>query len=309
MTMRQMNQIQNIASVSRTIDNNAYRPPRQSSAPIKASQPTKKTASASIKRADKTADKTDKTDKTVKTADKKDTLIDDDVLNNLDVEKREQILRALREEHDNLKKRMSARFDELKNIENMNDYLTLVKKDYATQNTYIRELKQKQAAEMEKIMRGLNEIIVKGKLTDFDVKKAKMEQDAILNSLNAVRSEMREVMDENPSIAPIGIPDAEPEPETVDLDADIDNDYMDPPEMLEPPEQITQPPNNSYGDNMVYTPLPEEGSEPRGIEPANQLTPKEQYAQPPAPAPAKKENDVLDMLGLSKLRDSFKGLF
>lgn len=76
-----------------------------------------------------------------------------------------------------------------------NEYLNLVRNDYRMYYDYIIKQKKDQIRAMNYLNQYIDEIIVKGKLTDADLENAKMEKDELIQEIGNIKGKLDEMIE------------------------------------------------------------------------------------------------------------------
>jgi hypothetical protein len=84
----------------------------------------------------------------------------------------------------------------LKAVEKQNQFLNAIKEDYQKYNDYIFQQKKDQITALEIINNYINDLTETGKLSKYNIKDAKFEQNKILQEVNSIRSELDKIMED-----------------------------------------------------------------------------------------------------------------
>ena len=101
--------------------------------------------------------------------------------------------------YDEIRKRKKMLFDKFRNIkenEEKNEFLNLVKRDYQNYYDFILEEKEKQAEAMGTLAAYVNNIIVDSGLTDEDLEMSRRDQEKIMQEIGTIRQGIDRLMEE-----------------------------------------------------------------------------------------------------------------
>ncbi len=104
--------------------------------------------------------------------------------------------------YDEIRKRKKMLFDKFRTIkenEEKNEFLNLVKRDYQNYYDFILEEKEKQAEAMGALSAYVNNIIVDGGLTDEDLEMSRRDHEKIVQEIGTIRHGIDTLMEERKS--------------------------------------------------------------------------------------------------------------
>ena len=102
--------------------------------------------------------------------------------------------------YDEIRKRKKMLFDKYHTVrenDQKNEFLHLVKKDYESYYNYILEEKERQMQAMSLINRYIDNIIVDGKLSDEDLQKSRQDQERILDEIGTIKKALLKIIWKN----------------------------------------------------------------------------------------------------------------
>jgi hypothetical protein len=114
--------------------------------------------------------------------------------NNIDLAKRDQYLLKIEDEIELRRKFLLEKQKKLEKLSRQNHFLETVKDDYENYHNYIVEQKEGQIRAMNYIKQYVEDLIVSGKLTDQDIKQAKMDQREITSEVKKIREKINEII-------------------------------------------------------------------------------------------------------------------
>jgi hypothetical protein len=91
----------------------------------------------------------------------------------------------------------------LTQISNQNSFLSDVKNDYVKYNNYIVKQKEDQIISFKIINDYINNLIVSGKLSKYDIEDAKEEQKKILTEIKSIRRNLDDVINDTNNLTDI----------------------------------------------------------------------------------------------------------
>jgi hypothetical protein len=91
----------------------------------------------------------------------------------------------------------------LTQISNQNSFLSDVKNDYVKYNNYIVKQKEHQIISFKIINDYINNLIVSGKLSKYDIEDAKEEQKKILTEIKSIRRNLDDVINDTNNLTDI----------------------------------------------------------------------------------------------------------
>ena len=115
-------------------------------------------------------------------------------LNNIDLAKRDQYLLKIEDEIELRRKFLLEKQKKLEKLSRQNRFLETVKDDYENYHNYIVEQKEGQIRAMNSIKQYVEDLIVSGKLTDEDIRQAKVDQREITNEVKKIREKINEII-------------------------------------------------------------------------------------------------------------------
>jgi hypothetical protein len=114
--------------------------------------------------------------------------------NNIDLAKRDQYLLKIEDEIELRRKFLLEKQKKLEKLSRQNHFLETVKDDYENYHNYIVEQKEGQIRAMNYIKQYVEDLIVSGKLTDQDIKQAKVDQREITSEVKKIREKINEII-------------------------------------------------------------------------------------------------------------------
>jgi len=114
--------------------------------------------------------------------------------NNIDLAKRDQYLLKIEDEIELRRKFLLEKQKKLEKLSRQNRFLETVKDDYENYHNYIVEQKEGQIRAMNSIKQYVEDLIVSGKLTDEDIRQAKVDQREITNEVKKIREKINEII-------------------------------------------------------------------------------------------------------------------
>ena len=109
---------------------------------------------------------------------------------NEDLAKRDQHLLKIEDEIELRRKFLLDKQKRLDKLTRQNHFLETIKQDYETYHGYIVEQKESQIRAMNSIKQYVEDLIVSGKLTDEDIRKAKDDQREITGEVKKIREKI-----------------------------------------------------------------------------------------------------------------------
>ena len=97
------------------------------------------------------------------------------------------------------KKMLLDKFRAIKENEEKNEFLNLVKRDYQNYYDFILEEKEKQAEAMGALSAYVNNIIVDGGLTDEDLEISRRDHEKIMQEIGDIRQGIDDLMEQRKS--------------------------------------------------------------------------------------------------------------
>jgi len=91
----------------------------------------------------------------------------------------------------------------LTQISNQNSFLSDVKNDYVKYNNYIVKQKEDQIISFKIINDYINNLIISGKLSKYDIEDAKEEQKKILTEIKSIRRNLDDVINDTNNLTDI----------------------------------------------------------------------------------------------------------
>jgi hypothetical protein len=91
----------------------------------------------------------------------------------------------------------------LAQISQQNKFLGDIKNDYVKYNNYIIQQKEDQINSFKIINDYINSLIISGKLSKYDIKDAKEEQNKILNEIKGIRNNLDDVINDTNNLTDI----------------------------------------------------------------------------------------------------------
>jgi hypothetical protein len=113
------------------------------------------------------------------------------------VAKRDIVLNQIERQIKAKKELLIKKYKQLKNKEEINEFLQYVKKDYNEYYNYIINEKEQQILAMKMLKEHLDNLINSEKLLNNQLQSAKIDQQYILNEMNKIKEELDEIISSN----------------------------------------------------------------------------------------------------------------
>ena len=114
-------------------------------------------------------------------------------------ERDDQFMR-IQELIDAKKKLLIHKQKKLKFISKQNDFLDIIKNDYAKYYNYISQQKRDQINALEMLNEYINDLTYSGKLTKYNIEDAQVEQSKILNEVKQIRKSLDSIINDTKSV-------------------------------------------------------------------------------------------------------------
>jgi len=111
-----------------------------------------------------------------------------------DMANRDLIQLKIEKEMKNNQKNMLYRLKHINKMQEKNEFLREIAKDYNRYYKYIVDQKEKEKVNIEKLVIYLDNLIVEGDLSDTMLKRAEFQQQNIMKELDRVKSSLDEIV-------------------------------------------------------------------------------------------------------------------